>query len=54
MVSLGAESKARTVARGMTRLGSMGRYGKIICLKVPSKKGKRRPIENSGREFIPE
>ena len=55
MVSVSAESEVRTVAAGERWRGAGLREGtrKIIRLKVPLKRGKRRSVANFEREFIP-
>jgi len=55
VVSQRAESKERAVARGGESRGAGLREGtgKIICLKVLLKRGKRGAIANFDREFIP-
>jgi len=55
MVSRRTESEARVVASRRERwrgAGLRGGTGKIICLKVPVKRGNRRAIANFERDFI--
>jgi len=43
----------QSLGGGIARRGSKRRHGKIICLKVLLKRGKRGAIANFDREFIP-